>query len=163
MNAPFGPIITGRPLLEAQAKILDERLYDHPLGYGSDGSAGMDLRACIDEPITLQPGERQLVSSGVSIYLGDPSVVGLLLPRSGLGHKHGLVLGNLTGVIDSDYQGPLMMSLWNRSPEPYTVQPMERVAQYVVVPVIGLDLQFVEEFGDQTERGAGGFGSSGRK
>lgn len=157
------PLTPRRPVFQADAKILDQRLDPNSLGYGSDGSAGMDLRACIDEPLILQPGECKLVSSGLSIHLADPGLVGLLLPRSGLGHKHGLVLGNLTGVIDSDYQGPLMMSLWNRGDRAYTIEPMERVAQYVVVPVFGLSLNFVDEFGEKSERGAGGFGSSGRK
>lgn len=153
-----------RPLVEADAIILDDRLKDEerfPLGYSSDMSAGMDLYACIDEPITLEPDECKLIGTGVAIYLNNNSIVGLLTPRSGLGHKHGIVLGNLTGVIDADYQGEIKVSLWNRSNTVYTVQPMDRIAQYLVVPQFGLSLNFVDSF-EKSGRGAGSFGSSGR-
>ncbi len=131
-------------------------------GPATEGSAGMDLRAIIDEPLTLQPGEVQLIDTGIAIHLSDPSIAGMILPRSGLGHKHGIVLGNLVGLIDSDYQGELKISCWNRSDKPYTIEPNERIAQYVVVPVINPTLRVVEEFGDASVRGAGGFGHSGR-
>lgn len=152
-----------RPLVAADAIILDDRLKDEerfPLGYSSDMSAGMDLYACIDEPVTLEPGECKLIGAGVAIYLNNNSIVGLITPRSGLGHKHGIVLGNLTGVIDADYQGEIKVSLWNRG-DTYTVQPMDRIAQYLVVPQFGLSLNFVDSF-EESGRGAGGFGSSGR-
>lgn len=153
--------------LPVKVKVLDQRLLDESVGwglpaYGTPGSAGLDLRACIQEPLVLEPHSKSvLVSSGLSIYLEDPNYVGLLYPRSGSGHKLGIVLGNLTGVIDSDYQGPLMMSVWNRSEETVTIQPGDRIAQYIVTPVQRIELQVVESF-DQTERGSGGFGSTGK-
>lgn len=144
-------------------KVLDPRVgRDIPLpAYATDGSAGMDLRACLDAPLTLAPGEAQLVSTGIAIHLADPGLAAALLPRSGLGHKHGVVLGNLVGLIDSDYQGPLMVSLWNRGREPFTVQPGDRIAQMVVVPVVHARFELVESF-EETARGAGGFGHTGR-
>ncbi len=146
-----------------QLKILDQRLgRDFPLPeYASEGSAGLDLRACLDKPLDIQPGETHLISTGMAIHLQDPATAATILPRSGLGHKHGIVLGNLVGLIDSDYQGPLMVSCWNRSSSVYTIQPGERIAQLVIVPVLKADFQIVEEF-SESERGEGGFGSSGR-
>lgn len=146
-----------------QLKILDKRLGNQvPLpAYATGGSAGLDLRACLDEPLEIQPGETRLISTGMAIHLGDPNVAATILPRSGLGHKHGIVLGNLVGLIDSDYQGPLMVSCWNRGKESYTIQPGERIAQLVIVPVLKAQFEVVEEF-EQSERGVGGFGSSGR-
>lgn len=146
-----------------QVRILDARIgSDYPLpAYATAGSAGMDLRACLDAPLVLQPGETQLLNTGLSIHLSDPGLAAVILPRSGLGHKHGIVLGNLVGLIDSDYQGPLMVSCWNRSAQPFTVQPGERIAQLVVVPVVQVELQVVQEFG-ASDRGSGGFGHSGR-
>ena len=128
--------------------------------YATDGSAGLDLRACIDEPLTLAPGQAELLPTGIAIHLEDPCLAAMLLPRSGLGHKHGIVLGNLVGLIDSDYQGQVMVSCWNRSDRPYTVTPGERIAQMVVVPVVQVALEVVDTFADSA-RGAGGFGSSG--
>ncbi len=142
-------------------RVLDPRLQDTPPQYSTKGAAGLDLRACIDAPLALGPGGSVLVPSGIAIHLADPGLAALVLPRSGLGHKHGIVLGNLVGLIDSDYQGQIMVSLWNRSGEPYTLQPMERVAQLVIVPVLQVALNVVEEFG-ASERGAGGFGSTGK-
>ena len=144
-------------------KVLDPRVgREIPLpAYATDGSAGMDLRACLDAPLTLAPGEAQLVSTGIAIHLADPGLAAALLPRSGLGHKHGLVLGNLVGLIDSDYQGPLMVSLWNRGRGPFTVQPGDRIAQMIVVPVVHARFELVESF-EETARGAGGFGHTGR-
>ena len=149
-----------RPL---KVRILDARIgKEFPLPqYATGGSAGLDLRACIDAPLLLEPGKSELLPTGLSIYVEDPGLAAVILPRSGLGHKHGVVLGNLVGLIDSDYQGPLMVSVWNRSREPYTVQPGERIAQLVVVPVVQVDLEIVEDFA-ATSRGAGGFGHSGR-
>ena len=129
--------------------------------YAPDGSAGMDMRACIDEPLSVVPGETVLVPTGVAIHVEDPALAAVLLPRSGLGHKHGIVLGNLTGLIDSDYQGQLFVSIWNRGSASYEIQPAERIAQMVIVPVEQVELKVVEEF-NASERGAGGFGSSGR-
>ena len=129
--------------------------------YASAGAAGLDLRACIDAPLTLGPGESQLVSSGIAIHVGDPGHAAVILPRSGLGSKHGIVLGNLVGLIDSDYQGPVMLSVWNRGAAPFTIQPLDRIAQLVVVPVVQVEFDVVEEFAAST-RGAGGFGSTGR-
>jgi dUTP pyrophosphatase len=146
---------------EIDLKLLDARLADQLPAYATPGSAGLDLRACVDAPLTLAPGETALVSTGVAIHIGDPALAAMILPRSGLGHKHGVVLGNLVGLIDSDYQGPLMVSLWNRGAAVYTVQPLERIAQLVIVPVVQARFRQVESF-DQSERGAGGFGSTGR-
>ncbi|MGO2147530.1 MULTISPECIES: dUTP diphosphatase [Halomonas] len=151
--------MTTRPRL--QCKVLDERLHDHMPHYATDGAAGMDLRALLDEPLTLNPGECQLVRTGLAIYIEDPSLAGMILPRSGLGHKHGIVLGNLVGLIDSDYQGELMISVWNRGQSAFTLSPFERLAQYVLVPVVQAELSIVDAFTDST-RGGGGFGSTGR-
>ena len=142
-------------------RVLDARLHDTPPQYATAGAAGLDLRACIDAPLVLEPAQSALVPSGIAIHLSDPGLAALVLPRSGLGHKHGIVLGNLVGLIDSDYQGQIMVSLWNRSTAPYTLQPMERVAQLVIVPVLQVALNIVEEF-ESSARGAGGFGSTGR-
>jgi dUTP pyrophosphatase len=146
-----------------QVRILDARLgRDFPLPqYATGGSAGLDLRACIDAPLALEPQQAQLISTGLAIHLEDPGLAALILPRSGLGHKHGVVLGNLVGLIDSDYQGPLMVSCWNRSDKRYDIQPGERIAQLVVVPVVAVQLQIVTDFA-ASERGAGGFGHSGQ-
>jgi dUTP pyrophosphatase len=146
-----------------QLKILDARVGDSiPLPhYATDGSAGLDMRACIDASLTVAPGETVLVPTGLAIYIGDPALAAVLLPRSGLGHKHGLVLGNLTGLIDSDYQGQVFISCWNRGSSAYTVEPGERIAQMVFVPVAQVDFAVVDEF-EETRRGAGGFGSSGK-
>jgi len=141
-------------------RLLDARLRDQLPAYASPGSAGMDLRAMLDQPLVLQPGQAELIPTGLAMHIGDPGLCAMLLPRSGLGHKHGVVLGNLVGLIDSDYQGPLMVSCWNRGAQPYTVQPMERIAQLVIVPVVQAHWAVVDSF-DATERGAGGFGSTG--
>jgi dUTP pyrophosphatase len=130
--------------------------------YATPGSAGLDLRACLDAPLTLAPNAWQLIGTGLAIHLADPAYAAMLLPRSGLGHKHGIVLGNLVGLIDSDYQGQLMVSTWNRSPTPYTIEPMERIAQMVVVPVVQAQFRVVDDFSEASERGAGGYGSTGR-
>lgn len=143
-------------------KILDERIRAHLPAYATPGSAGMDLRACIDAPLIIAPGDAQLIPTGISIHIGDAGLAAMLLPRSGLGHKHGIVLGNLVGLIDSDYQGPLMVSCWNRGREPFTVQPMDRVAQMVIVPVVQAEFRVVEDF-EASKRGEGGFGSSGAR
>ena len=142
-------------------RILDPRMADRLPAYATAGSAGLDLRACLDAPLVLRPGEAQLVPTGLAIHIGDPGFAAILLPRSGLGHKHGIVLGNLVGLIDSDYQGPLMVSVWNRGSEPFTIEPFERVAQLVIVPVAQAEFRIVESF-DASERGGGGFGSTGR-
>jgi dUTP pyrophosphatase len=142
-------------------RILDARLHEHLPRYATEGSAGLDLRACIDAPLVLRAGEAQLIPSGIAIHLDDAGYAALVLPRSGLGHKHGIVLGNLVGLIDSDYQGQIMVSCWNRGAEPFTVQPLERIAQLVVVPVVQARLNIVEEFA-ASQRGEGGFGSTGR-
>ncbi|MEY2661814.1 MAG: hypothetical protein RIQ35_131 [Pseudomonadota bacterium] len=144
-----------------QVKILDERMRSQMPSYGTPGSAGLDLRACIDTAIEIAPGQTVLVPTGLSIYVEDPRYAALILPRSGLGHKHGIVLGNLVGLIDSDYQGQLMMSTWNRSSLPFTLEPMERLAQLVIVPVQQVELKIVDEF-TESSRGTGGFGSTGR-
>ena len=147
-----------------QVKILNPRIgNDIPMPeYATSGSAGLDLRACIDSAITIAPGETHLIPTGLAIYIEDPGLAGLILPRSGLGHKHGIVLGNLVGLIDSDYQGELMVSCWNRGQKEFTLEPGERLAQYVLVPVIQASFEIVDDF-TETERGAGGFGHSGRQ
>ena len=142
-------------------KILDPRLKDNLPHYATTGAAGLDLRACIDQPIELKPGATELVPSGIAIHLTDPALAAMVLPRSGLGHKHGIVLGNLVGLIDSDYQGQIFVSLWNRGAGAFTLKPMERIAQLVVVPVLQVKLNVVEDFAE-SERGAGGFGSTGK-
>ncbi len=142
-------------------KILDARMRDQLPAYGTPGSAGLDLRACLDTPLVIEPGATQLVPTGLAIHIADPGYAAVILPRSGLGHKHGIVLGNLVGLIDSDYQGPLMVSAWNRSNTAYTLQPMERLAQLVVLPVAQVQFNLVEEFG-ASDRGTGGFGSTGK-
>jgi len=145
-----------------KVRILDARVgKEFPLpAYATHGSAGMDLRACLNAPLLLEPGRAELIPTGLAIYVEDPSLAAIILPRSGLGHKQGIVLGNLVGLIDSDYQGQLMVSCWNRGREPYTINPGERIAQLVVMPVVQVELQVVEDFA-QTSRGAGGFGHSG--
>lgn len=150
--------------MKVQVKVLDKRLgttWDMPT-YATTGSAGLDLRACLDEAITIEPGQTTLVKTGLSIYIENPNFAGLILPRSGLGHKHGIVLGNLVGLIDSDYQGELMVSVWNRSEKAFVLEPGERLAQYVVVPVQQVQFDVVDEF-EATERGAGGFGHTGQQ
>ena len=148
--------------MKLDVKILDARLRDSLPHYATAGSAGLDLRACIDGPLVLHPGQAQLIPTGIAIHLEDAGYAALLLPRSGLGHRHGIVLGNLVGLIDSDYQGQVMVSCWNRGAEPFTVQPLERIAQMVIVPVVQARLNIVEEFA-ASARGAGGFGSTGRR
>jgi dUTP pyrophosphatase len=143
-----------------EVKILDERIRSMLPHYATPGSAGLDLRACIEAPLTLGAGDSQIVSSGVAIHVGDPGHAAVVLPRSGLGAKNGIVLGNLVGLIDSDYQGPLMISLWNRGRNPFTIQPLDRIAQLVVVPVVQVQFEVVDEFA-ASARGAGGFGSTG--
>lgn len=144
-------------------KVLDERIgTTFPLPtYATEGSAGLDLRACLDGPLVLMPGESSLIRTGLAIHIADPAFAGLVLPRSGLGHKHGIVLGNLVGLIDSDYQGELMVSCWNRGKDSFTIQPGERIAQYVLVPVVQAEFRLVDDF-VESSRGEGGFGSSGR-
>ena len=142
-------------------KVLDARMAAHLPAYATAGSAGLDLRACLDAPLELAPGQCTLIPTGLALHIGDPGLAAVLLPRSGLGHKHGIVLGNLVGLIDSDYQGPLMVSCWNRSAAVYTVQPLERIAQLVIVPVVRAQFRVVESF-ETSDRGAGGFGSTGR-
>jgi dUTP pyrophosphatase len=142
-------------------KVLDARMADQLPAYATAGSAGLDLRACLDQPLVLEPGQAALIPTGLAIHINDPTLAAMVLPRSGLGHKHGIVLGNLVGLIDSDYQGPLMVSCWNRGQAAYTVQAMERIAQMVIVPVVQAHFRRVEAFEDSS-RGAGGFGSTGR-
>ena len=142
-------------------KLLDERMAEFLPAYATPGSAGLDLRACLDAPLVLAPGAAALIPTGLAVHLGDPGLAAMLLPRSGLGHKHGIVLGNLVGLIDSDYQGPLMVSCWNRSNVAYTVQPLERIAQMVIVPVVQASFRRVDDF-NASARGEGGFGSTGR-
>ncbi|WP_371323102.1 dUTP diphosphatase [Dechloromonas sp. ZY10] len=142
-------------------KILDSRLNNQPPQYATPGSAGLDLRACLEAPLTLAPGETTLVRTGMAIHLADPGLAAMILPRSGLGHKHGIVLGNLVGLIDSDYQGELMVSLWNRGQADFVLNPLERIAQLVVVPVLQVGFNVVDEF-PESERGEGGFGSTGK-
>ncbi|MCU0972745.1 MAG: dUTP diphosphatase [Burkholderiales bacterium] len=141
-------------------KVLDPRLKAHLPAYATPGSAGLDLRACIDHVLTVQPGEADLIATGIAIHLADPGLAAMVLPRSGLGHRHGIVLGNLVGLIDSDYQGQIFVSLWNRSRAPFMLNPLERIAQLVVVPVVQLAFNVVDEF-PESNRGAGGFGSTG--
>ena len=143
-----------------EVKILDERIRGMLPHYASSGSAGLDLRACVAKPLVLEPGESQLVSSGIAIHVADPGYAAVILPRSGLGAKNGIVLGNLVGLIDSDYQGPLMISAWNRGRAAFTIQPLDRIAQMVIVPVVQVEFEVVEEFATSA-RGAGGFGSTG--
>ncbi|MFZ3002626.1 MAG: dUTP diphosphatase [Undibacterium umbellatum] len=142
-------------------KILDSRMKDFLPSYGTPGSAGLDLRACIDAAITIQPGQTVLIPTGLAIHIADPGYAAMILPRSGMGHKNGIVLGNLVGLIDSDYQGQLMVSTWNRGQAEFTLQPMERLAQLIIVPVLQVGFNIVDEFG-QSERGEGGFGSTGK-
>ena len=144
-----------------QVRILDERIRGMLPHYATAGAAGLDLRACIDAPLTLAPGDSHLVSSGIAIHVADPGYAAVILPRSGLGSKSGIVLGNLVGLIDSDYQGPLMVSLWNRGSASFTVQPLDRIAQLIVVPVVQVEFEVVEDFA-ASARGAGGFGSTGK-
>jgi dUTP pyrophosphatase len=144
-----------------ELKLLDARMAEYLPAYATPGSAGLDLRACLEAPLLLVPGQAALIPTGLALHIGDPGLAAMLLPRSGLGHKHGIVLGNLVGLIDSDYQGPLMVSCWNRGSAAYTVQPMERIAQLVIVPVVQAAFCRVDEF-NTSARGAGGFGSTGR-
>lgn len=147
--------------MKVDVKILDPRVKEKMPAYATTGSAGLDLRAMLDEPLTLDPGETRLIKTGLAIHLADPGYAALILPRSGLGHKHGIVLGNLVGLIDSDYQGELMVSTWNRGQEAFTIEPMERIAQLVVVPVVQMQMNVVDDF-ETSDRGAGGFGSTGK-
>jgi dUTP pyrophosphatase len=147
--------------VKIDVRILDPRLHDSLPQYATAGSAGLDLRACIADPLVLNPGEAQLIPTGMAIHLDDAGFAALILPRSGLGHRHGIVLGNLVGLIDSDYQGQILVSCWNRGGEPFTIAPLERIAQMVIVPVVQARLNIVEDFA-ASERGAGGFGSTGR-
>ena len=147
--------------MKLDLKILDARMRDYLPAYATPGSAGLDLRACIDTSVTLEPGQTTLVPTGLAIHVGDPGYAALILPRSGLGHKHGIVLGNLVGLIDSDYQGELMISTWNRGQTAFTLNPMERLAQLVIVPVVQAQFNIVDEFA-ASERGAAGFGSTGK-
>ncbi|WP_213777674.1 dUTP diphosphatase [Caballeronia sp. dw_276] len=147
--------------MKLDIKILDARMRDYLPAYATPGSAGLDLRACLDAPITLEPGQTTLVPTGLAIHIEDPGYAALILPRSGLGHKHGVVLGNLVGLIDSDYQGQLMISTWNRGQTAFTLNPLERLAQLVIVPVVQATFNIVDDFA-QSERGAGGFGSTGK-
>ena len=143
-------------------KVLDPRMAEQVPSYATPGSAGLDLRACLDAPITLAPGQTTLIPTGLAVHIGDPGLAAIILPRSGLGHKHGIVLGNLVGLIDSDYQGQLMVSCWNRGQSEFVIQPFERIAQLVLVPVVQAAFRRVEEFGDASSRGEGGFGSTGK-
>jgi dUTP pyrophosphatase len=144
-------------------KIIDARMADQLPAYATTGSAGLDLRACLNEPLTLEPNAWQLVPTGIAVHLKDPAYAAMLLPRSGLGHKHGIVLGNLVGLIDSDYQGQLMVSAWNRSDVAFTIEPMERIAQMVIVPVVQATFNVLTDFDTASERGEGGYGSTGKK
>jgi len=148
--------------MQIDVKILDPRLAQQPPAYATPGSAGLDLRACLEQPLVLAPGACELIPTGLAIHLADAGYAALILPRSGLGHKHGIVLGNLVGLIDSDYQGQLMVSAWNRGEQPFTIAPMERIAQLVIVPVLQARFNLVDDFGAETERGSGGYGSTGR-
>lgn len=148
--------------MQIDVKVLDPRMAAHLPAYATAGSAGLDLRACLDAPLVLGPNAWQLVPTGLAIHLADPGYAAMILPRSGLGHKHGIVLGNLVGLIDSDYQGQLMVSAWNRSDTAFTVEPMERIAQMVIVPVVQARFNVVDDFAAASERGTGGYGSTGR-
>nr|WP_295080457.1 dUTP diphosphatase [uncultured Roseateles sp.] len=143
-------------------KVLDARMAEQIPSYATPGSAGLDLRACLDAPVTLEPGQTFLVPTGLAIHINDPGLAAIILPRSGLGHKHGIVLGNLVGLIDSDYQGQLMVSCWNRGQTAFVIQPMERIAQLVLVPVVQAAFRRVDDFADASQRGEGGFGSTGK-
>ena len=145
-----------------ELKILDARMRDQLPNYATPGSAGLDVRACIEAPLTIEPGSTHLIPTGLAIHIADPSYAAMILPRSGLGHKHGIVLGNLVGLIDSDYQGELMVSTWNRGATAFALNPMERLAQLVIVPVMQIGFRIVESF-EQSDRGEGGFGSTGKK
>jgi dUTP pyrophosphatase len=147
--------------MHIKLKILDARMREHLPSYATPGSAGLDLRACLDAAITIAPGQTVLLPTGLSVYVADPGYAAVILPRSGLGHKHGIVLGNLVGLIDSDYQGPLMVSCWNRGSQPFVMEPMERIAQLLVIPVVRADFEVVDHF-ESSQRGSGGFGSTGR-
>jgi dUTP pyrophosphatase len=149
--------------MQVDIKILDERLREAMPTYATPGSAGLDLRACLTEPLTLAPNAWQLVPTGMALYLADPHYAAMILPRSGMGHKHGIVLGNLVGLIDSDYQGQLMVSAWNRTDVAFTIEPMERIAQLVIVPVVQASFNVVNEFADVSQRATGGYGSTGRQ
>ena len=153
-----------RGIYTVQVKILDRRLGDQlPLpGYATEGAAGMDLRACLDQPLRIEPGHTRLIATGIAIHIADPGLAAVILPRSGLGHKHGIVLGNLVGLIDSDYQGEVLVSCWNRGTEPFTIELGERLAQMVFVPIVVPRFEVVDEFEPSRRRGAGGFGHSGR-
>jgi dUTP pyrophosphatase len=146
---------------KVDVKILDSRLHENPPAYGTPGSAGIDLRACIDHNMVIEPGQCELIPSGIAMHIGDPHFAAMILPRSGLGHKHGIVLGNLVGLIDSDYQGQIFVSLWNRGNAPFTLMPLERMAQLVIVPVMQMEFNIVDEF-PLSQRGTGGFGSTGK-
>ena len=146
---------------KVDVKILDQRLHGNPPAYGTPGSAGIDLRACIEANMIIAPGQCELIPSGIAMHIGDPHYAAMILPRSGLGHKHGIVLGNLVGLIDSDYQGQIFVSLWNRGHTPFTLMPLERMAQLVIVPVMQMQFNIVDEF-PLSQRGTGGFGSTGK-
>jgi dUTP pyrophosphatase len=150
-------------LKTVDVKILDPRLKDNLPAYATPGSAGLDLRACLDTAIDIEPGQTILVPTGLSIHIADPNYAAMILPRSGMGHKHGIVLGNLVGLIDSDYQGPLMVSTWNRGQSIFRLEPMERLAQLIIVPVVHAAFRIVDEFGHESDRGTGGFGSTGTR
>ena len=149
-------------MTQIDVRILDPRMKTNMPAYATPGSAGLDLRACIDDSVSVQPGETTLVPCGIAIHIGDPGLAAMILPRSGLGHKHGIVLGNLVGLIDSDYQGQLFVSVWNRGDQAFELKPLERIAQLVVVPVVQASFKVVDAF-EQSDRGAGGFGSTGKK
>lgn len=149
--------------MKLDVRILDERIRSTLPAYATAGSAGLDLRACLDAPLVLAPGAASLISTGMAIHIGDPGLAAMILPRSGLGVKHGIVLGNLVGLIDSDYQGPLMVSCWNRGQAAFTIEPMERIAQMVIVPVVQAQFNIVDTFEQSSNRGEGGFGSTGRR
>jgi dUTP pyrophosphatase len=151
------------PPVSVQVQVLDPRMRDRLPTYATPGSAGLDLRACLDADLTLNPGQVELIPTGLAMYLADASLAAMILPRSGLGHKHGVVLGNLVGLIDSDYQGQLMVSAWNRGQTPFVIEPMARIAQLVVVPVVQVQWQTVSEFASSSTRGAGGYGSTGAR